>query len=185
MGKIDKFHLIELCIWAMIFVVFFAYSFEFDQKIEIYKFGATGWPRAILLMLVLVVIGNLFYQYQHGSRAQEGRVGITDDDLSDVNKTPGSLMNITAFILTPLFYAWLLKPVGFYSATPIFAAAVIMLLGERRPKYIIGISLFIYAILIALFMVLLNAPLPQGTMFPFYDFSGFMLRINNHIQHML
>jgi len=30
-------------------------------------------------------------------------------------------------------------------------------------------------------MVLLNAPLPQGNVSPFYDFSAFMLTINNKL----
>jgi hypothetical protein len=184
MSKLTKFHYLEAGIWATLALVFFAYSFEFNQNIEIYKFGATGWPRAILLMLVLVLLGNLFYQHRHGSDAQAGRVGITDDDLANVEKTPGSILNIIAFILLPLIYAWSLKPVGFYSATPFFAAFVIMLLGERRPKYIIGISLLIYTLLIGLFMVVLNAPLPQGTVSPFYDFSAFMLRTNTQLQHL-
>ena len=184
MSKLTKSHYLEGAIWAAVVVVFYAFSFEFDKDIEIYKFGATGWPRAILAMLVLVLVGNLFYQHQHGSNAQPGRVGVTDDDLADTKKTFGSVVNIISFILLPLLYAWSLKPVGFYSATPIFAAGIILLLGERRPKYVIGVTLLIYALLIGLFMIVLNAPLPQGTISPFYDFSAFMLRTNTQLQHL-
>jgi hypothetical protein len=67
----------------------------------------------------------------------------------------------------------------------VFTALVIVLLGERRPRWIIGITLFIYAIIIGLFMIVLNAPLPQGTVSPFYDFSAFMLRMNTQLQNML
>jgi hypothetical protein len=59
-----------------------------------------------------------------------------------------------------------------------------LLLGERRPKYVIGVTLLIYALLIGLFMIVLNAPLPQGTISPFYDFSAFMLRTNTQLQHL-
>jgi len=41
--------------------------------------------------------------------------------------------------------------------------------------------LFIYFLIILLFMVLLNAPLPQGNVSPFYDFSAFMLTINTKL----
>jgi hypothetical protein len=184
MGKLSKYNVIEAFIWTSIALVFYVFSFEFNQGIEIYKFGATGWPRAVVLMLVLVVIGNIFHQRNHGSGAQDGRVGVTDDDLSGVHKSFSSILNIVAFVLLPLIYAWSLKPVGFYAATPIFAAAVIVLLGERRMKWIIGITTLIYAILIGLFMVVLNAPLPQGTVSPFYDFSALMLRMNNQLQHL-
>ena len=104
--------------------------------------------------------------------------------MENAEKSVGSLINIITFLMLPLVYAWSLKHVGFYAATPIFAALVIILLGERRIKWIIGISALIYAILIGLFMVVLNAPLPQGTVSPFYDYSAFMLRMNNQLQHM-
>ena len=57
MGNLSKFHILEATIWASIATIFFVFSFEFNQGIEIYKFGATGWPRAVILMLVLVIIG--------------------------------------------------------------------------------------------------------------------------------
>jgi len=184
MGKLTKLHFVESAIWAGLVIIFYLFSFEFDKDIEIYKFGATGWPRAVLLMLVLVMIGNLWHQAQHGSAAQVGRVGVTDDDIDGVDKTVGSIINIIAFLLLPLAYAWSLKPVGFYSATPFFIAAVIMLLGERRLQRVLGITAIIYGLLIGLFVLILNAPLPQGTVSPFYDFSAFMLRTSNQLQNM-
>ena len=120
MGNLSKFHILEATIWASIAIIFFVFSFEFNQGIEIYKFGATGWPRGVILMLVLVVIGNIFHQRTHGSSAQDGRVGVTDDELDGVDKSASSILNIVAFVLLPLIYAWSLKPVGFYAATPYF-----------------------------------------------------------------
>ncbi len=184
MGKLRSVHLIEALVWLTIAAIFFVYSFEFNQKIEIYKFGATAWPRSILLMLVLVIVGNLFYQRANGSEPQPGRVGITEDDINDADKSVSSFLNIGGFLILPLVFAWSLKPVGFYASTPIFTAIVILLLGERRPKWVISITLFIYAMIILLFMVILNAPLPQGTVSPFYDFSAFMLRMNTQLQNL-
>ena len=43
MGKLRSVHLIEALAWLAIAAIFFIYSFEFNQKIEIYKFGATAW----------------------------------------------------------------------------------------------------------------------------------------------
>ena len=102
MGNLSKFHFLEAAIWASIAIIFFVFSFEFNQGIEIYKFGATGWPRAVILMLVLVVIGNIFHQRTHGSSAQEGRVGVTDDELDGVDKSMSSILNIVAFVFLPL-----------------------------------------------------------------------------------
>jgi len=103
MGKLNTSHLIEAVAWVAIAALFFIYSFEFNQKIEIYKFGATAWPRSILLMLMLVIAGNLFYQRANGSTPQPGRVGISEDDLDDAEKPLSSYLNIGSFLFLPDF----------------------------------------------------------------------------------
>jgi hypothetical protein len=183
--KLKRSHMIETAIWLSIFVIFFAFSFTFNQPIEIYKFGATGWPRVILLLLLLATIGNFLYLRKHGSAVQKGRVGIADDgddgvDYSDMR----NLAKLAGILLTPFLFAMLLKPVGFYFATPFFIVLVIMLFGERRWKRILGVTVLIYLILLGLFMVVLNAPLPQGNVSPFYDVSAFILTINTQLQQM-
>jgi len=77
-----------------------------------------------------------------------------------------------------------LKPIGFYSATPLFIAAIVIIFGERRPSRVLYVTLFIYILIIMIFMVILNAPLPQGNVSPFYDFSAFMLRMNTRWQNL-
>lgn len=183
MGKLTPIHLVETSVWLILAIVFFVFSFEFDQEIEIYQFGATGWPRAILGMLVVVTLGNLYHQIRHGSDAQAGRVGITDDE-TPVYSGLGAVANLIAILLLPFAYALSLKPAGFYATTPVFIVLVILLLGERRLNWIIGITLLIYILLMVLFMIVLNAPLPQGNVSPFYDISAFMLRMNTRLQEM-
>ena len=52
LGRLDKSHMIEAAVWFAIVLIFFGYSFEFNQPIEIYEFGATGWPRVVLFLLL-------------------------------------------------------------------------------------------------------------------------------------
>lgn len=183
MGKLTRAHLIETAIWLTIFVIFFAFTFEFNQPIEIYKFGATGWPRTVLGLLLVILMGNLFYCYKHGSALQSGRVGVGDEDEPE-HKGWQSKLNILAILGVPFIFAILLKPVGFYFSAPFFIAMIILIFGERRPLWIAGITLFIYGLLLALFLVVLNAPLPQGNLSPFYDYSAFILRMNNNLQQL-
>ncbi len=185
MSKLKTNHKVETLIWLTIVVVFFVFSFEFNQEIEIYKFGATGWPRVILGLLLLVTLGNFLHLYKKGSEAQKGRVGISDIEEEITYDGIGSIKKLIAILSLPLIFSWSLKPVGFYSATPVFIALTIMLLGEKRIKWILGITLFIYLVLILLFMVILNAPLPQGNVSPFYDFSAFMLTLNTKLHQSL
>ena len=185
MGHLTKPHLVESAVWALIALIFFGYSFEFNQPIEIYKFGATGWPRVILILLLLVTAGNLYHLYKHGSAVQKGRVGIseTEDSATDYSD-PRTLVKVVAVLFTPFIFAYLLKPVGMYSAAPFFIAMIIFLFGERRWQWILGITILIYAILLGLFVVALNAPLPQGNVSPFYDYSGFVLKMNTNLQKL-
>jgi hypothetical protein len=185
MTKLKTRHIVETLVWLLTVVVFYLFSFEFDQEIEIYKFGATGWPRVILGLLLLVTLGNFLHLYKKGSEAQQGRVGISDVEEEISYDGIGSIKKLIAILSLPLIFSWSLKPVGFYSATPVFIALTIMLLGEKRIKWVLGITLFIYLVLILLFMVILNAPLPQGNVSPFYDFSAFMLTLNTKLHQSL
>jgi len=116
---------------------------------------------------------------------QKGRVGIaeTEEPSADYSQ-PATLAKVVAVLFTPFIFAYLLKPVGMYSAAPVFIAMIIWLFGERRWQWILGITLLIYAILLGLFVVALNAPLPQGNMSPFYDYSGFVLKMNTNLQNL-
>ena len=67
MGKLNFSSIVELLAWFSIVIIFFVFSYEFDQEIEIYIFGASGWPRAILLLLLLTTIGNFYHLYKNGS----------------------------------------------------------------------------------------------------------------------
>jgi ABC-type Na+ efflux pump permease subunit len=116
---------------------------------------------------------------------QKGRVGIseTEDSATDYSD-PRTLAKVVAVLFTPFIFAYLLKPVGMYSAAPFFIAMIIFLFGERRWQWILGITILIYAILLGLFVVALNAPLPQGNVSPFYDYSGFVLKMNTNLQKL-
>ena len=183
MGRLTRSHIVEAIVWALIVLVFFAYSFEFNQPIEIYIFGATAWPRVVIFLLLIATAGNLYYQYKHGSAAQEGRVGLAalDDDGADFSNRK-TLFRMLAVLFTPFIFAWLLKPVGIYFSAPFFIAAVMWLFGERRWKAILVMTAIIYVIFLGLFMVILNAPLPQGNTAPFYNYSAWVLKMNTQLQ---
>ena len=185
MGRLTKSHLIEACVWLLIVAVFFGYSFEFNQTIEIYKFGATAWPRVIVGLLLIATLGNIYYQYRHGSAAQEGRVGLAeaDSDQTDFSDS-GTVLKMAAVLLVPFLFAWLLKPVGIYFSAPFFIAAIMWLFGERRWRAILIVTLGIYLIFLGLFLVALNAPLPQGNTSPFYDYSAWVLKMNTRLQEL-
>ncbi len=184
MGKLTSSHITETGVWLSIVAIFFGFSFEFNQPIEIYIFGATGWPRVVIALMLLVTVGNLYHMLKYGSAVQAGRVGIADEDEQGSYDTLGALVKVLAVLFTPFLFALSLKPVGFYFAAPFFIATIIIIFGERRWKWILGVTAFLYLLLLGLFMVVLNAPLPQGNVSPFYDYSAFVLRLNNNLQQL-
>ena len=181
MGSLTRNNILETVVFLLIVMIFYGFSFEFNQPIEIYIFGATAWPRVVIGLLLLSTIGNLWFQYRYGS-ATQGTLGQNDEraDFSD----PGTLPRMIAVLITPLIFAWLLKPVGMYFSAPFFIMAIILLFGERRWRAIILMTTVIYVVFIGLFLVVLNAPLPQGNMSPFYDFSAWILKMNAQLHGM-
>ena len=179
MGRLSRTHVVEAVIFLLIVAVFYGLSFEFNQPIEIYRFGATAWPRVVIGLLLIAALGNFWYQYRHGS-ASQSTIGQTQDE-ADFSE-PGAIPRMTAVLVTPLLFAWLLKPVGIYFSAPFFIAIVIWLFGEHRWKPILLMTALIYVIFIGLFLVILNAPLPQGNVSPFYDFSAWILTLNARLQ---
>lgn len=183
MGKLTKAHMIEAALWLGFAAFLYIYSFEFDRPIEIYKFGATAWPRAIILLIVIAGLGNLYYHWRFG----DGAPALTETDVphpddQDVaggdageESSLGSYLRLGAILVLPFIYAALMESIGFYTLTPFFVAAVIVLMGERRLSWIIGISLVTYVVILFIFAKLLYVGLPVGTVHPFYDYSNWLL----------
>lgn len=185
MGKHRTSDVIEAILWLALAVIFFSVSFQFNQPIEIYKFGATGWPRVILFLTAVVAIGNFYQAYTKGAVAQKGRVGASEEAETVHYKSFSQYLQTAWLLILPLIYAVTLKPVGFYCGTPFFIALIMVAWGERRVSFIIYNTLIIYGLLLLLFMVVLNAPLPQGNVSPFYDVSAFILRMKTQLDQLL
>jgi len=80
MGKLRAGHLVEAGLWLSLCLVLFVYSFEFNQEIEIYKFGASAWPRAIILLIAIAAIGQLFHHWKRGDEISSDTIGAATDD---------------------------------------------------------------------------------------------------------
>lgn len=171
--RITRGELFEVGFWLAFAVAAFALSFKFDQEIEIYKFGATGWPRVVILLVVLGALGQLFNDVKArlaaSEREKDGR------SPARAEAEPGYGLRIAGILITPFLFAFLLENVGFYTLAPFFVAAFLYIGGERRWRRIVAISLLIYALMILLFAKLLFVGLPVGNWHPFYDFSHWLL----------
>ncbi len=185
MGGLTRNHVLETAVWLLLALGAFALSFQFNKVGEIYPPGPSAWPRVIIALTVIAALGNLYYHWKNGDALQEGRIGLTrDEETLNAERSLSATLRIAAILLIPFLFAVLLKPVGFYCATPFFIVAIIMLMGERRAKHIIIITALIYLLLVIFFLVLLNANLPQGTVSPFYDISNQFLIWNQNLKDL-
>lgn len=175
MGKLPRARLIEGLAWISFAALAFLFSFRFDRDIEIYRFGASGWPRAVILLIVLAAAAQLFHVIR-SARTEERAPRRADEPVVYEGRTAAATKwRIAATLLLPLAYASLLEYVGFYFSTPLFIAAFLLLTGERRVGWILAVSLGIYALLVLFFGKLLYINLPVGYLQPFYDFSNWLL----------
>lgn len=83
MGKLRTGHLVEAALWLSLCLFLYIYSFEFDQNIEIYKFGATAWPRAIILLMAIAALGQLAHHWYKGDEASSDLISAAVDDGSE------------------------------------------------------------------------------------------------------
>ncbi len=81
MGNLKIGHVVEAVLWLLLAAIWYAWSFEFDREIEIYKFGASAWPRTILLLIAIAAVGQLVYHWKVGERgASSGMREAASDD---------------------------------------------------------------------------------------------------------
>lgn len=75
--------LVEAGLWLALALFLFIYSFDFNRDIEIYKFGASAWPRALLLLLVIAALGQLYQTWKQGEADSGSMIGQASDDGSE------------------------------------------------------------------------------------------------------
>ncbi len=114
MGNLRPGHIVEAGLWLVLAAVLYVYSFEFDQSIEIYKFGATAWPRAIILLIVVAAVGQLLYQWKSGDAATSGTIGAASDDGSGesahVTGHSGFAWHLSTFLILAIPFAYMRVP---------------------------------------------------------------------------
>lgn len=110
MGKLRPGHFVEAALWLSLAVVLYVYSFEFEQKIEIYKFGATAWPRVIILLIAVAAIGQFLYHWKNGDEATSGTIGAATDDgaeeaaLESGHSSPQWYLSTFILLVVPFAY---------------------------------------------------------------------------------
>lgn len=178
MRRLSTGQYFEVAFWLGFAGLAYALSFQFDRQVEMYKFGASGWPRVVILLIVVAVLGQLIQDLRRGDTVQApGVTSMGAGYFSRIIADQGwdFFLRMGAALVLPLVYAGLLEYTGYYFTTPFFLAAYLYISGERRVKWLIVAPLLIYVVLTILFTRFLYVGLPVGYWPGFYDFSNWLI----------
>ena len=110
MGNLRTGHLVEGAIWLSLCLILYVYSFEFDKNIEIYKFGATAWPRTIILLIAIAAIGQLFQHWKDGDATSSNMIQAANEDGAEEaaqqahHESLGWYLSTLALLVIPFAY---------------------------------------------------------------------------------
>ncbi|MGD9867688.1 MAG: tripartite tricarboxylate transporter TctB family protein [Hyphomicrobiales bacterium] len=156
--------------WAGLAVTGFLLTFTFEGQIANYRYGPGMWPRALFAAMLAAAAIQLYFSLR--SRKSQGDPA-TDESL-DAIAVAGLPLRIVA---VPVVYMIVLPWIGFFAATPLFLAGVMLAMGERRPGRILAVTALIFALIVLVFIKLLYVPLPIGNWPGFYDFGNWFISV--------
>ena len=162
--------------WAAFGVLAFGLSFQFDREIRMYRFGAAGWPRTVIAVIVIASVGQFISDLRRRQK-EDDTAPVEAGYFGKVAAEHGSeffvRMGIT--LALPLTYAGLLNLTGYYFTTPVFLAAYLYMTGVRQARPLIMVPLVIYVAVTIIFTRILYVGLPVGYWPGFYDFSNWLV----------
>jgi hypothetical protein len=148
---------LEAVAWLVLVVTGLVMSLEFDVLQPGYDLTPAFWPRVILIVAgvfaVVLLASSISATPPSGTEAPatgeaaEGR---------SVN------LHVLVVFAVPLLYVYAMHKIGFLLVTPVFLPLYMYVLGVRRWPVLAGVTVFLYALIIVLFVKLVFTPLPQG-----------------------
>jgi len=167
---------VEFGFWLLLAAFAWYFSYDFSRDVEMYRFGADGWPRLIIVLVVVAALGQLAHAWQEArvpDAADPQAMPTLWDRMAELGS--GQIARMSFLLLLPIVYALLLENTGFYFTTPLFLAAYLFASGEHRWSRVVAIPLVISALVTVLFTRYLYMSLPVGYWPGFYDFSNWLV----------
>ncbi|MFT5112514.1 MAG: hypothetical protein ACI8P9_001841 [Parasphingorhabdus sp.] len=179
MGKLKTGHIVETGIWLGLALILYIYSFEFEKDIEIYKFGATAWPRSIILLIVIAAIGQLFYYWKKGEDTATNMISEANADGAEEGAEEHSSLAwyISTFGLLAIPFAYMLVPDWIIAASEVDAKGA----SAQLTKIVVAailLSLFLYKVRSNLVGGMLSLPIFFAAMLQdmgFYALAPFFI----------
>ena len=161
--------IVEWAVWIALALIAFNITYVFDKPIEGYRYGATGWPRVVLIAIMVGATFQLLFQYLGWEEDSE------EEEASGKSARENRLshfLGMLAVFAVPFIYLWLLPRTGFYLTTPFFIVAYMAVLNVRSWKPFVFVTATVYGLLLLIFTRLFYVSLPVGSWQPFYDINN-------------
>ena len=150
--------------WCLLVLLLWRQADHFSQPMNEFRFGADGWPKAVLLLLLLGASA------QAASDLVKGRYKKTQTTTPEAKTTrkdakPSKVMSwyqVVAVFCLPLVYIFLMRRLGFFLATPLFILAYLWTLEVRRWHHLVAVTLVVLGIVLLVFVRLFYVSLPVG-----------------------
>jgi hypothetical protein len=169
---------LEWGVWVALAAAGYWLTFEFDEPLDVYEFGASGWPRFILVCIVVGATFQLILGLQK-ERRDADEPAIDGEAAGEAEgeapaRLPVSPLLIGIFVL-PLAYLLLLPRTGFFLTTPFFVLAFLWILQVRKARLLFGVTATVYGLVLLIFIRLFYVALPVGNWPVFYDINNWIV----------
>lgn len=172
MGKLTTGQWFEVGIWLAVAGVAYGFSFQFDREIEMYQFGASGWPRVIIFLIALGAAGQ-FIQDLIQAKSDTIREPGYFSQFSE--QGPRFFIRMGLTLALPMVYSIFLQGMGYYFLTPFFLVAYLYLTGEHRVSRLILVPGIIFIVITIIFTRFAYVGLPTGYWPGFYDYGNWFV----------
>lgn len=134
------------------------------------ELGAEQWPQALLILLILALVWNIYKYFKRNSAADIKAA------FADFFPSIGRLVKSKLFagMVLVVLMALMYEPVGFMLTCLLFMIAYGYLLGQRNIPLLIGAAVVITVILYVGFAVMLGVMLPRGQISFLRNFALFV-----------
>ena len=156
----------EWLFWCVLVTLFWMQTDSFAEPIAEFRFGADGWPKMVLLGILIGATGQMTLGLYEARRTN---LPPTSDETG--TRQISRWQQISIFVL-PLLYLWLMHRIGFFVVTPLFIAAYLFVLEVRRIRPLVFVTLAVYGVVLFLFVRFFYVALPVGAWPSFYEINN-------------
>ena len=159
---------LEWLFWSALALILWMQTGAFSEEIAEYKFGADGWPKVVIIGLVIGATGQAALKWL----VPQDDVPAKDDSVPQERQSWRKRCQQFAIFGLPLLYLWAMHRIGFFIASPLFIMLYLYILEVRNWRHILGVTVIICVAVSYLFVRLFYVALPVGAWQSFYALNN-------------